>query len=343
MLSQLNWLIELVKERGTNTPKTLIFCNTMNDIARVCNYLLLKLGDSAFCQSGEKLAENCMIGIYHSTTWDAQKQRIVDALKNTESCSSRIIVATTALSMGVNFPDIHYIINWGPPRTLLDYHQEIGRAGRDGKQSDALIIFYGQQLSHCEDDVKYFVKSSGCYRVASLCPFDDNIKPLEPLHNCCSFCRGTCSCIECDDKSLESLPFETIETVVGYSDGPSFIRSVSYDDQEDLKSALTELFESFVNNQDEMDVNFYEQLTTDIVSNCHKIFTLEDIITNYAVFSVKRAISILDIFNDIFNDITSIALFRELEFIDCLVDQPFWSVTNYTGHYSSSESESEIV
>ena len=141
MLSQLNWLIELVKKRGTNTPKTLIFCNTMNDIARVCNYLLLKLGDSAFCQSGEKLAENCMIGIYHSTTWDAQKQRIVDALKNTESCSSRIIVATTALSMGVNFPDIHYIINWGPPRILLDYHQEISRAGRDGKQSDALIIF----------------------------------------------------------------------------------------------------------------------------------------------------------------------------------------------------------
>ena len=34
--------------------------------------------------------------------------------------------------MGINFPDVRYIINWGPPTTIIDQHQQAGRAGRDG-------------------------------------------------------------------------------------------------------------------------------------------------------------------------------------------------------------------
>jgi hypothetical protein len=55
----------------------------------------------------------------------------------------------------------------GPARNLLDHHQEAGRAGRDGKQSDIVVIYHGQQLTHCEDEVKSFVKSTSCLRVAS--------------------------------------------------------------------------------------------------------------------------------------------------------------------------------
>jgi superfamily II DNA helicase RecQ len=46
---------------------------------------------------------------------------------------TRVAITTSALSMGVNFPDARYVIHWGPPRNMLDYHQESGRAGRDGK------------------------------------------------------------------------------------------------------------------------------------------------------------------------------------------------------------------
>ena len=41
--------------------------------------------------------------------------------------------------MGINFPDIRYVINWGPARTLLDHHYEAGRAGRDNNQSHVII------------------------------------------------------------------------------------------------------------------------------------------------------------------------------------------------------------
>ncbi|XP_031554742.1 mediator of RNA polymerase II transcription subunit 34-like [Actinia tenebrosa] len=106
----------------------------------------------------------------------------------------QIIAATNALSMGVNFPDIRYVVNWGPARNILDHHQEAGRAGRHNVTSDVVIIFHGQQLSQCEDDVKSFLRASGCLRVASYKAFDESIKPLEQGHDCCTNCRESCLC-----------------------------------------------------------------------------------------------------------------------------------------------------
>jgi len=96
--------------------------------------------------------------------------------------------------MGVNFRDVKYVLNRGSTRTLLDYHQEAGRAGRDGSPAHSIIIYHGNQTAQCEVDVKNFVCTSECYRVTCLKPFMDDVKPLQPGHDCCSSCAVTCKC-----------------------------------------------------------------------------------------------------------------------------------------------------
>ena len=176
-LNELQWLIDIVKEKGKDTPKTMIFCNTMNEIASVANHLLYKLGIHAYDQK-LKSPENCLLSIYHSNTWQASKDRIVTSLKG--NGLKRIVVSTTALCMGVNFPNIRYVVIWGAARSILDLHQEAGRAGRDGLQSHVIVLYHGQQIGPSEQEVKDFVRSQECLRVAAYQSLDSAIMPLNP-------------------------------------------------------------------------------------------------------------------------------------------------------------------
>ena len=112
----------------------------MSDMANVANYLFFKLGCEAYNFKTADM-KDCLIDIFHSMTWTESKDKFLASFKQAESVK-RIVVASTALSMRVNFPDVKYVVNWGPTRTLLDYHQEAGRAGSDGSPAHSIIIYH---------------------------------------------------------------------------------------------------------------------------------------------------------------------------------------------------------
>ena len=209
------------------------------------------------------------------------KKRIFDSLKG--SGTKRVVIATSALSMGVNFLDVKYVIMYGTPRNLLDFHQRAGRAGRDGTLAHTVLFYHGQQVAHVESEIREFLNSTCCFRVASYKTFDKAITPLPPGHMCCNICSETC---DCGSVNCQQVYVSHEQCSVTVDEGaPSFCRCVTAEDKVLLREAL-ESHQAYLSKPGTIMAlgslschGFSKEAICDVFDNCHRLFTVNDVIS----------------------------------------------------------------
>lgn len=193
-------LLASLIEKHNRAPRMIVYCRTLDICADLYAYFHDELGDASYYPPGAShVSDNRLFGMFHADTPDHNKDVILRSFSDPTGVV-RVVFATVALGMGVNFSDVNDIAHYGAPQSLDDYFHESGRAGRSGAQAKSVVFWKPsdcprkkEHLSRRDVEVlavrEYVENNAVCRRKWLLNYFDHEcVLPASDPSLCCDVC-----------------------------------------------------------------------------------------------------------------------------------------------------------
>jgi ATP-dependent DNA helicase RecQ len=209
IIHQLNLVDPLIVVRSFDRPNIrYTVVEKFNPTEQLVSFIETQKGNSGivYCSSRSRVedmttrlaARGFSVIAYHAGLTNHERQQAQESFLKDDV---QIIVATVAFGMGINKPNVRFVVHADCPRTIEAYYQETGRAGRDGVPAEALLLFNSQDLNwyhrqiaekmdgahkdvelHKINAMESFAQSLTCRRIVLLNYFGEN--RTEPCNNC---------------------------------------------------------------------------------------------------------------------------------------------------------------
>ncbi|XP_010276964.1 PREDICTED: mediator of RNA polymerase II transcription subunit 34 isoform X2 [Nelumbo nucifera] len=171
-------IADFIRSSYPNNESGIVYCFSRKECEQVAEEL---------CQRG------ISAGFYHADMDVGAREKVH---LRWSSNKLQVIVGTVAFGMGINKPDVRFVIHHSLSKSMETYYQESGRAGRDGLPSECVLyyrpgdvprqssmVFYENAgLQNLYDMVRYCQSKRGCRRSAFFHHF------AEPLQDCNGMC-----------------------------------------------------------------------------------------------------------------------------------------------------------
>ncbi|XP_066279241.1 uncharacterized protein [Branchiostoma lanceolatum] len=305
-LTCLDWVAKMLKDKGAAAPYVIIYVRSIYATGLVFHYFKALLSDYMWVdRDPEKRTRNILVSMYHKDTLPKYKENVISSFGGNGNC--RVVIATTALGMGMNFPHVSYVILLGPAKDTETILQQVGRAGRDGSQAEAVVYYHGGYMAQVDQAVKTFVKTNptDCIRKGLYCFFEDTPVSVTPGHRCCTHCHKTCTCADegCNEQFPRSESFQNTVKL------PARFREVADKDRIMVRESLQEYKSLLLANTTYLYSSsaacsgFGDELIEAVVTKCDHLFDIDYIKTHFPVYSAQHAQEILRIMYEVFGDI----------------------------------------